>query len=513
MINWLINSTLCSGMLLAFYHLVLKNTSLFKFNRIYLLMSLLITFTAPLVVIHQHAASLPSIPALPSFPSVAATPHIKLTSIEQYGVINTINGHNHPLPVKKQINYFLYGILIYGFVAIVLLLRFFRNLYIIYNAASCSEKLREGKTWLVLVDDALVPHTFLNRIFLNKQAYLENSIEQSVIDHEMAHATGYHSLDVIFIALLQAIFWFNPFLFLYRRVVQLNHEFIADAAAIKQTESISGYQQLLLSKISLRPGLSIASQFNYSVTKKRLIMMTKHTSAKTAWAARIVVIPVIAVAFLFFCNHTSGMQPNKDSNTLVHSKQAVPNQRKQLSRDTSFKGPYIKYYSTKEGVTPETITEYQAIIDKYFQSGKKQFVAFNSITLADQNKLDSIYRLMSADQQRQQWLGFMQRGPVFPKNSPSENQLALWRQDPQKYGVWLNDKHINNADLASYRSRDFGHVFISRLTKVAIKNDGFRVQVDLMTNAFYQQYVKKENANKDKSIMFFRLSKGKSARG
>src|SRR5690606_20368631 len=89
-----------------------------------------------------------------------------------------------------------------------------------------------------------------------------------------------HSLDVLLVEFLRIVFWFNPLLLLYKKAIQLNHEFLADEAVYSKFQDKAVYQWLIFSKISgNEAGLSISSPFNLSSTKSRLIMMGKSSSS------------------------------------------------------------------------------------------------------------------------------------------------------------------------------------------------------------------------------------------
>jgi beta-lactamase regulating signal transducer with metallopeptidase domain len=84
-----------------------------------------------------------------------------------------------------------------------------------------------------------------------------------------------HSLDILLIETLKVLFWFNPIFIFYKKAIQLNHEFLADEKVVKSHNDVPFYQNLLISKANANPTYYLASNLNYSVTKKRLIMMTK----------------------------------------------------------------------------------------------------------------------------------------------------------------------------------------------------------------------------------------------
>ena len=112
---------------------------------------------------------------------------------------------------------------------------------------------------LVLIEKDVIPHSFLNNIFLNKKHYLEGRIEKEILAHELAHVKQYHSFDILLAQSFQCIFWFNPLFRFYTKAIQLNHEFLADESVVRSTANQLVYQQLLLSKASGKERFSLAS--------------------------------------------------------------------------------------------------------------------------------------------------------------------------------------------------------------------------------------------------------------
>jgi hypothetical protein len=96
---------------------------------------------------------------------------------------------------------------------------------------------------LVLVDEKTLPHTFLNHIFVNFDDYNQRTIEDELYTHELVHVTQKHTLDILFIELLITIFWFNPLLYLYKKAIQLNHEFLADQKVVESYNNVPFYQR------------------------------------------------------------------------------------------------------------------------------------------------------------------------------------------------------------------------------------------------------------------------------
>ena len=149
-----------------------------------------------------------------------------------------------------------------------------------------------------MLKEQVLPHTFLNYIFINKRDYKTDRLEQQILTHELTHVEQKHTLDVLFIELLITLFWFNPIFRYYKKAIQLNHEFLADDAVIQTHKNITEYQLLLVHKSTQQNNSYLASNFNYSLTKKRLLMMTTPSSRTSILLKKLMVLPLIA-GFMF----------------------------------------------------------------------------------------------------------------------------------------------------------------------------------------------------------------------
>lgn len=127
-------------------------------------------------------------------------------------------------------------------------------------------------------------------------------------------------MDVLLIEILKTIFWFNPLLILYKRAIQLNHEFLADERVIRSHENILTYQKLLLSKSIQPSNFYLTSNLtSFLKTKKRFIMMTKTTSIKMQLIKKLIVAPLFFAILIFGSSMTFA--------------QEVPTQEKPIKED------------------------------------------------------------------------------------------------------------------------------------------------------------------------------------
>ena len=241
MFEYLLKSGLCLALLLAFYHLVLEKEKMHRFNRFYLLGSVLFSFIAPSVIIYIEATN--EINQLVTYSGKIVTTNQSF--FDQYITIENIL------------------ITIYTLVSLVFLIRFAKNLYHIIYKIRINEIIKSDFAKFVPVSDTILPHTFWNYIFINKEEYQTQQIEEELFTHELAHVTQRHTIDILLLEVLQIVFWFNPLFFLLKKAIQLNHEFLADDKVIASHNNISRYQSLLLNKTAWNNEYYLASNLNY----------------------------------------------------------------------------------------------------------------------------------------------------------------------------------------------------------------------------------------------------------
>src|SRR5690606_25032214 len=95
----------------------------------------------------------------------------------------------------------------------------------------------------------------------------------------------------------------------YKKAMQLNHEFLADEAVLNIYKSVADYQTLLLSKIGLINKIPLTNSFNYLITKKRLIMMTKQVNKTRTLFKKIALLPLLSLLIFFFSTKVVAVLP------------------------------------------------------------------------------------------------------------------------------------------------------------------------------------------------------------
>ena len=142
--------------------------------------------------------------------------------------------------------------------------------------------------------DNIPSFSYFNTIFLSANDYSEN--KESIITHEKAHIKLNHSYEIIFMEIIQALQWFNPFVYILKKDLIDIHEFEADNYVLDEGIDSYNYQHLLIKKAVGTGSYTLANSFNHSTIKKRITMMKKTKSSKSAWLKLLGVVPVTLVS-------------------------------------------------------------------------------------------------------------------------------------------------------------------------------------------------------------------------
>ncbi|MFT6782430.1 MAG: beta-lactamase regulating signal transducer with metallopeptidase domain [Saprospiraceae bacterium] len=321
MIIYILKSTLCMAILLLFYKWTIEDVVMHKFKRAYLLGALILSILIPITPT-GYAYSRVSIDPIENSTSSILIDGFTSNS-EEIGPIFSLS-----LPTAIAIIF----ILISG----LLFIRFSRNIISLIRKASENSSQAYHTTRLILLEEIIAPHTFLDKIYINKQDYLDGRINEKLLTHELAHADQRHSWDVIFVEFLICIFWFNPLLKIYKQCIQLNHEFLADEVVVNKYQQVKNYQYLLLDTIKNNNQISLASSINFSLTKKRLEMMTKKSTARRKNMLVLSMTPMILVLLVAFGRPVAAQTDTKTNQSKI-------DQNENLLRDSYFQEAIIHY--------------------------------------------------------------------------------------------------------------------------------------------------------------------------
>ncbi len=491
MLVYLLKSIACLAILFVFYKVFLEKENMHVFKRFYLLGALLFSMIIPSLVFTEYVMVEPE-------PMVTiSTPVIMQQADYSNDVINVPQALETDVIDIAPLLWGVYfiGLFFFG-------LKFLRNLFQIYRRIRKNPKQKLSRFTQVLLQEKLTPHTFFSYIFLNKKKFEADQIPHEVLLHEQTHASQKHSWDVILVELLHVIFWINPFIYLTKKAIKLNHEFLADQAVLRENIDKTTYQNTLLSYLSPdseKKYQPLANAINYSSIKKRFTVMKTHTSKKAVLLRSLLLLPLLAVLIYGFSERTVKEKTSSEHTSILindlvvevddHGNLSLNNKKLELN---------------------EIGKEAKLLTDKLTNGERKNFITAH--ILYNEEHLESIEHVQSqlfevgihqinhVSKKTSTALGRPNFTPSKYQNKTIEEARAIqketfawhesiWFDIKNENEIWYEDKLIPLEDLAE------------KILKIAsTKNEENNIKVQFYsTGILHSNFVDKINAEAQKA--------------
>ncbi|OJJ22352.1 hypothetical protein BKI52_06630 [marine bacterium AO1-C] len=254
---YLLKASVCMAVFYAFYRVVLSKSSFHQWNRVFLLGAIAASLAIPLLTLPYWQANEPM---RYSRDLVWQTQNLLNDSA------NTNKTTNKPSLVLILLS------VVYGVGVLVAGFRFLQNLRKVRALIRSHHQQPNGK--FIWIETNTVPtSSFFHYIFINRKNLSEEELAQ-VIRHEQAHSKAWHSFDIMFLCVLNILFWFNPLIHIIRKTIEELHEYMVDAIVV-QHSSIPQYSRLLLQLATKPSAIQLTSSFAKIQLKKRIIMLNK----------------------------------------------------------------------------------------------------------------------------------------------------------------------------------------------------------------------------------------------
>jgi TonB family protein len=281
--SYLLKSALWLSGFALVYFLFLRNERYFMLKRIYLISGILIAFLFPLISVHYNVElQAPGQPIAQEFSNAAG-------SIITAGVQQEKAFH---------LDYRLIILFIYLAGIIYMLLRAIGNFKGIFRAIRESEVTERGIVRIIKATQFKSSFSFFNYVFINSTIGEEEAAE--IMNHEIVHVRQRHWFDLLLVEILRTVQWVNPFAWIYTGYIRLNHEYLADQAALQRSVSPANYRAALMNQLFESPVISLSNSFNYSLNKKRFDMMKQKITSPWRKTKVLFVLPVIALLLYAF---------------------------------------------------------------------------------------------------------------------------------------------------------------------------------------------------------------------
>ncbi len=278
-------AALAAGAFYLVFLALFQNQKQFTFNRIYLPVSLALSFIIPLI----------------TFTTVNYVEPVPVES----NPVPVFTESFEPVVMQQSQPQFIW--------------EWYHYLFAIYAAGTFLFLFRlmlgHGKAWNI-ISKSRVQQLFNNLVniskkdihpfsFFNKIVLSENTLSHPnlkiIVEHENIHVKEKHTLDILFTEILFLLQWFNPFAWLLKDAVKNNLEYKTDHEIAKTTDTQT-YQLAMLTLAGKQGVAPFLTALNGSQLKSRIIMMKKKNRNKYAWLKQLVVLPLLALLVMGLAN-------------------------------------------------------------------------------------------------------------------------------------------------------------------------------------------------------------------
>ncbi|MWB96344.1 peptidase M56 [Flavobacterium sp. GA093] len=296
------------GLLILFYlayYFLLRKETFFTSNRWFLLAGLITSVVLPFIVYTQIVWVDPT-PAPVSDYNYDTTYFPQQTIQEESFEINW--------------NYVSLGIYALGLAAF--LIKIGIDFYSLNSVLKGKEVQQQADFKLIDINENIAPFSYFDYIVYNSSMFSEAELE-NILEHEKVHSDQDHTVDVLISRVFCALFWFNPVMWLYKKAILQNLEFIADSEATKKISDKKAYQYTLLKITTHESCVAITNHFYQSLIKKRIVMLNKNQSKKTNYWKYYAVIPALVAFVLIFQIETIAQEKKAIEKEIAEKEQSV----------------------------------------------------------------------------------------------------------------------------------------------------------------------------------------------
>jgi beta-lactamase regulating signal transducer with metallopeptidase domain len=390
--NLLIYFAKVNGLIILFYLmyvLFLRKETFFVSNRFYFIIGLLLSLVLPLITFTKTIWVEPAPVA------------------EFYQETTSVNSDLIAIPIQENpIDWTIILLSAYVIISIAIILKIGVELASFFKRIQKQNKQKGSDYTLINSNSIENPFSFFSYIIINKNMFTEEEIEH-ILTHESVHVKQKHSIDVLFGKLFCAFFWVNPIIWLYRKAMLQNLEFIADNETFQQIENKYEYQKTLLKVVTHQHDLSITNQFYQSLIKKRIVMLhTNQSHKKNVWKYATILPLLVSFMLLFQIETVAQVKENSKVATYAVSsnfssiltKNTTDKELRELEKSFSDEKYKLKISKVKRNKEGEIIG-----IKLSFDSGK----TYNQILERKSTEpIDDIRIYINSDKDDNQTCGF-----------------------------------------------------------------------------------------------------------
>ena len=264
------------------YYIVLRHLTFYTLNRIYLVIAILFSTLYPNINLSDFVQR-----------------HQQLTQPVQTIVMSwKAPAENFVKPLYEP-NYWQWVEVIFWAGVVLFAARLVMQLFSLYKLYRQSRPGQVHDHPVRLIMDDIGPFSFWRSIYINP-AKISPADLKSVLEHEQVHVSEWHTVDILLAELSTIFYWFNPGVWLMKKAVRENIEFITDQKILKKGTDSKQYQYSLVSVSLAAPSNTLVNNFNMSTIKKRIIMMNSKRSSGYNLTRYLFLVPAVVALLLIF---------------------------------------------------------------------------------------------------------------------------------------------------------------------------------------------------------------------
>ncbi len=279
---YIAKAAIAAGAFYIAFLLLFQNQKHFTFNRIYLPVSLALSFVIPLI----------------TFTTVKYIEPVNFDT-NSFAYLAPASGEIVQPAFVFEWYHYLFGLYLLGTAGFLfhLLLGHFKAIKIIQKS-----RIRRIFNNLVNITQKDVhPFSFFSKIVVSEKTLSHPDLEM-IVSHENIHVREKHTFDILFTEIMFLLQWFNPFAWLLKDAVKNNLEYLTDNEIAKHYNPKT--YQLAMVTLADKQGIApFLTALNGSQLKNRIVMMKKKTENKYAFVKQLVVLPLLAVLVMGLSNH------------------------------------------------------------------------------------------------------------------------------------------------------------------------------------------------------------------
>nr|WP_199001515.1 M56 family metallopeptidase [Flavobacterium sp. ASV13] len=300
-----------SGLLVLFYcayYFLLRKETFFNSSRWFLLAGLITSVILPFLVYTKVVWIEPAL--------VSSETAVNSASPLNYSPVY-VPQHIPNETFEINWNYVVLTVYALGFLALVV--KFALDFYSLNSVLKGKRVQQQADFKFIDINENIAPFSYFDYIVYNSSMYTSSELE-NIIEHEKVHSDQNHTVDVLISRVFCVLFWFNPIIWLYKKAILQNLEFIADSEAAKKISDKKAYQYTLLKITTHESCVAITNHFYQSLIKKRIVMLNKNQSKKRNYWKYYAIIPALVAFVLLFQIKTIAQEKERKENQEVTEK-------------------------------------------------------------------------------------------------------------------------------------------------------------------------------------------------